>query len=97
MRTIHLHDLNSALFNIKIPRDVPIRVNQLQNIEIQGVRKVSLQFQKFITKANGKADKWKLLQNETYIFKFSLPHLINLYVGTIRSTLRRYFPFVINF
>jgi hypothetical protein len=37
---------------------------------IQDVHKVSLQFQKFITKANGDTDKWKLLQNETYIFKF---------------------------
>ena len=41
--------------------------------KIQRVRKVSLQFQKFITQASEKTDKWKLLQNETYIFKFSLP------------------------
>jgi hypothetical protein len=38
--------------------------------DIHGVHKVSLQFQQFITKANEKADKWKLLQKETYIFKF---------------------------
>ena len=37
---------------------------------VRRVRKVSLQFQKFITKANGKTDKWKLLQNETHVFKF---------------------------
>jgi hypothetical protein len=37
---------------------------------IQDVNKVSLKFQKFITKANEKTDKWKLLQNVTYIFKF---------------------------
>ena len=30
-------------------------------LQVQGVQKVSLQFQKFITKANGKIDKWKLL------------------------------------
>jgi hypothetical protein len=36
-------------------------------INIQSVHKVSLQFQKFITKANEKTDKWKLLQNETYL------------------------------
>ena len=35
-----------------------------------GVHKVSLQFQKFITKANEKTDKWKLLENERYVFKF---------------------------
>ena len=46
---------------------------------IQGVHKVSLQFQKFITKANEKTDEWKLLQTETYVFKFSLPYLIRLY------------------
>ena len=44
----------------------------LFKMETQGVRKVPLQFQQFITKANEKTDKWKLLQNETYIFKFSL-------------------------
>ena len=37
-----------------------------------GVHKVSLQFQKFITEANKETDKWKLLQNETYVFKFFL-------------------------
>jgi hypothetical protein len=36
--------------------------------KIQAVKKVFLQFQKCITKANEKTDKWKLLQNETYIF-----------------------------
>ena len=33
---------------------------------IQGVYKVSLQFQKFTTKANEKTDVWKLVQNGTY-------------------------------
>ena len=42
-------------------------------INVQGVYKVSLQFRKFITKANERTDKWKLLQNETCIFKFLLP------------------------
>ena len=37
---------------------------------IRGVHKVSLQFQQFITEASEKTDKWKLLQNERYIFKF---------------------------
>ena len=58
---------------------------------VQGVRTVSLQFQKIITKANEKADEWKLLQSETYIFKFSfffsfLPHLMHLYMGTVSCT-----------
>ena len=53
---------------------------------IQRVHKVSLQLKKFITKASEKTDRWKLLQNETYIFKFSLPHLIHLYMGTISCT-----------
>ena len=44
---------------------------------IQGVHKVSLQFQKFIRKANEETDKWKLLQNETYTFKFSLHHWLH--------------------
>ena len=39
---------------------------------IQGVHEVSLQLQKFITKANEKTDKWKLLQTVTYMFKFSV-------------------------
>jgi hypothetical protein len=39
-------------------------------LNIQGVHKVSLKFQKFITNAIEKTNKWKLLQNETYIFKF---------------------------
>ena len=43
---------------------------------MQGVHKVSLRFQKFITEANEETDKWKLLQNETYMFKF-LPALFN--------------------
>ena len=53
-----------------------------------GVHKVSLQFHKFITKANEKTVKWKLLQNETYVFKFFffLSHLIYLYMGTISCT-----------
>ena len=43
----------------------------------QGVHNVSLQFQKFITKATDeRTDKWKLLQNETCIFKF-FPVLFN--------------------
>ena len=40
-------------------------------LQVQGVHKDSLQFQKFITKANERTDRWKLLQNETCIFKFS--------------------------
>ena len=51
------------------------------NFSVQGVHKVSLQFQKFITKANEKADKWKLLQNETYIFKFFLASFNTLLYG----------------
>ena len=51
--------------------------------QTQGIHKIPLQFQKFIIKANGKTDKWKLLQNETYIFKLFLPHLIHLYMDTI--------------
>ena len=54
--------------------------------EVQGVHKVSLQFQKFITKASEKTDKWKLVQNETNIFKFSLSRLMHLYVGAISCT-----------
>ena len=46
------------------------------DIQVQGVHKVSSQFQKFIIKANEKTDKWKLLRNETYIFKLFLPHSI---------------------
>ena len=45
---------------------------QFQGVEGLGVHKVSLQFQKFITKANEETDEWKLLQNGTYTFKFSL-------------------------
>ena len=46
---------------------------------VQSVRKVSLQFQKLITKANEETDKWKLLQNETYTFKFcTITHLYDL-------------------
>ena len=48
----------------------------VKNAIAQDVYKVSLQFQKFITEANEEADKWKLLQNETYIFMFFLPHLV---------------------
>ena len=55
-----------------------------------GVYKVSLQFQKFVTEANERTDKWKLLQNQTYIFKsfflFFLPHLIHFYMGAISCT-----------
>ena len=47
-------------------------------LDTQGVHKVSLQFRKFITKANEKTDKRRLLQNETYMFKFLLPYLTNL-------------------
>ena len=39
-------------------------------LDVQDVRKVSLQCQNFITKTNEKTDEWILLQNETYIFKF---------------------------
>ena len=56
------------------------------NLVVQGVHKDSLQFQEFITKANEKTDKWKLLQNETHIFKFSLPHLVHPYMGIISCT-----------
>ena len=52
----------------------------------QGVRKVALQFRKFITKASEKTDKWKLLQNEKYVFKFLPPRLIRRYMGTISCT-----------
>ena len=44
----------------------------LPSIAVRGVHKVCLQLQKFITRANEKTDEWKLLQNETYIFKFFL-------------------------
>ena len=54
-------------------------------IHIQGVHKVSLQFQKFITKANEKKDKWKLLQTETNIFKFSFVSF-NTRLDTLRAT-----------
>ena len=43
-----------------------------RRVVIQAVRKVCLQFQKFIRKGNEK----KLFENETYIFKFS--HLMHL-------------------
>ena len=52
-----------------------------------GVHKVSEQFQKFVTVTNDETDKRKLLQNETYIFKFFLffffflPHFIHFYMG----------------
>ena len=62
------------------------RLRDERNTQVQGVHKVSLQFEKFITKANEKTDKWKLLQNETCVFKFSSPHLIHLYVDTISCT-----------
>ena len=54
--------------------------------QAQSVHKVPLQFQKFITKANETTDKWKLLQNEMYVFKFLLPHLIRLCMGAVRCT-----------
>ena len=44
---------------------------------IQGVHKVSLQFQKFITKANERTDKWKLL--DVYIQVFSALFNVPLY------------------
>ena len=44
---------------------------------VQAVHKVSLQFQKFIAKANEKTDEWKLLQNEACIFKFFSFYLIS--------------------
>jgi hypothetical protein len=44
-------------------------LERLTDFEIQDVHKFSLQFQKFITKTSEKTDTWKLLQNETYIFK----------------------------
>ena len=49
-----------------------ILISVISIIVIQGVHKVSLQFQKFIiyiTKANEKTHKWKLLQNETSVLK----------------------------
>jgi hypothetical protein len=49
---------------------VHILTTSLSRVNLQGVHKVSLQFQKFITKENEKKHKWKLLQNETYIIKF---------------------------
>ena len=44
---------------------------------------MSLQFQKFITKANDKADKWKLLQNTRCILKFSLASFNTPVCGTV--------------
>ena len=38
--------------------------------DTRGVYKVPLQSKKFVTEANEKAEMWKLLQNETYTFKF---------------------------
>ena len=58
-------------------------------MEVQGIHKVSLQFQKFITKANEKTDKWKLLQNETYILKLFLPHLILITDATDEGMLQQ--------
>jgi hypothetical protein len=43
---------------------------------LQDVHKVSLQFQKCIRKSNKKTGKWKLLQNEVYIFKLFFFRLI---------------------
>ena len=54
---------------------------------MQSVQKVSLRFQKFITEANEKTDEWKLLQNETYIFKFFFSMWAPL---VARSTSRQY-------
>ena len=75
---------------------------QTSTTDILDVLKVSLQFQKFVTKANEKTDEWKLLQNDTNIFKFILPYLIYRYMGIISCTKRiktvldflhdRYFP-----
>ena len=58
-------------------RDRGNYLTRLENLDtigtLQGVHKVSLQFQKFITKATERTDERKLLQN--YIFKFFfLPH-----------------------
>ena len=70
-------------------------------VYVQGVHKVSLQFQKFFTKANEKTDKWKLLQNQTYIYIyiyiyfFFLPHLIHLYMDIISCT--KHIKTVLNF
>ena len=43
----------------------PLRTSHLG---IQCVHKVSLQFQKFLTKANERIDKWKFLQNFNIAF-----------------------------
>ena len=50
----------------------------------QAVHKVSLQFRIFITMANEKTDKWRLLQNETCMFKLFPLTLV------ARSASRRY-------
>ena len=51
------------------------------------VRIVSLQFQEFATKANEEANKWKLLQNERYIFQFLSTYLIHLFdTGIVSCT-----------
>jgi hypothetical protein len=47
----------------------PHRASAL-DITDTAIYRVSLQFEKCITKPNEKADKWKLLEHETYIFKF---------------------------
>ena len=44
-------------------QDIKHKARMVQK-DIQGVHKVSLQFQEFITKANEQANLWKLLQNE---------------------------------
>ena len=58
---------------------------------VQKYRVSTLQFQKFVTTANEKTDKWKLLQNETYIFKFSSASF------NARSKLQLMVPIAINF
>ena len=51
--------------------------------DVQGVRKVSLQFRKFITRTSEKTDEWKRLQNESCIFKFSLSYLAHVFIWTL--------------
>ena len=62
----------NCFFRLRTRNDecFPLEVKILLSV-IQPVRKVSLQFRKFITKSSEKTDEWKLLRNETYVFKFS--------------------------
>ena len=73
---------------MKVISRFEVSYSRVIELDVHGVHKVSLQFQKFITKANEKTGKWKLLQNETYMFKFffMLPHSIHLCMGIISCT-----------